>query len=218
MNDRTPPTEPRKKNTGNYLSKIDEVPKEIRDYAINKLTPLDSAGNRIKDGQGNEVTASISAAKENGSYYGPVILNNDNYLIQAVGKGRLFAIVHEKQNVAFQGASLATLDAKKSLNGTNIQIHYTNDKAKAYPWADKSQKTEVKESPGEKAIRPDDFIQKASEYAKANIKNPNQREAFLKHMNNVTEQVFNKQQPKIKSTRVESAPEKDKQTETNIER
>ena len=39
MNDRTTPTEPRKKNSGKYLSKIDEVPKEIRDYAINKLTP-----------------------------------------------------------------------------------------------------------------------------------------------------------------------------------
>ncbi len=218
MNDRTTPTEPRKKNSGKYLSKIDEVPKEIRDYAINKLTPLDSAGNRIKDGQGNEVTASISVAKENGSYYGHVILNNDNYLVQAVGKDRLFAIVHEKQNVAFQGASLATLDAKKSLNGTNIQIHYTNDKAKVYPWTDKSQNIESKEPPGEKTIKPEELLQKAAEYADANIKNPIQRQAFLKHLNNVTEQVFNKQQPEVKPHRVESAPEKDKQTETGIER
>jgi hypothetical protein len=218
MNERTTSTESRKKNTGKYLSKIDEVPKEIRDYAINKLTPLDTNGKRVKDSQGNEVTASTSAAKENGSYYGPVILNNDNYLVQTVGKDRLFAIVHEKQNVAFQGASLATLDAKKSLNGTNIQIHYTNDKAKAYPWADKSQKIESKESPGEKTIKPEDLMQRAAEYAKANIKNSNQREAFLKHLNNVTEQVFNKPQPEVKPHREEPKPEKDKQTETGIER
>jgi hypothetical protein len=54
---------------------------------------------------------------------------------------------------------------------------------------------------------------KAAEHAKANIKKSNQREAFLKHLNNVTEQ-----QPKVKPHRVESKPEKDKQTETGIER
>jgi hypothetical protein len=209
----TSPAEPKKKTPGNYLSKIDEVPKEIRDYAINKLTPLDSSGNRIKDGKGNDVTAIISAAKENGSYYGPVLLNNDNYLVQAVGKERLFAIVHEKQNIAFQGAGLPTLEAKKSLNGTNIQIHYTNDKAKVYPWTDKTQKVESKEEPNEKSIKPDEFMKKAVEYADSNIKNPIQRTAFIKHLNNVTEQVFNKQQPEAKL-----APEKGQQTETSIER
>lgn len=219
MTDRTtPPAEPKKKNPGKYLSKIDEVPKEIRDYAINKLTPLDPDGNRIKDGKGNDVNASISAAKENGSYYGPVLLNNDNYLVQAVGKDRLFAIVHEKQNVAFQGAALPTLDAKKSLNGTNIQIHYTNDKAKAYPWTDKTQKADAKEESGEKTIKPDELLKKAVEYADANIKNSIQRQAFLKHLNNVTEQVFNKQQPEANQHRAESAPEKGKQIETGIER
>jgi len=219
MTDRTTqPAEPKKKTPGKYLSNIDEVPKEIRDYAINKLTPLDSGGNRIKDGKGNDVTASISAAKENGSYYGPVILNNDNYLVQAVGKERLFAIVHEKQNVAFQGAALPTLDAKKSLNSTNIQIHYTNDKAKAYPWTDKTQNVESKQEPEEKTIKPDEFLKKAAEYAAANIKNPIQRQAFMKHLNNVTEQVVNKQQPETNQHRTESAPEQGKQNETGIER
>ena len=40
----------------------------------------------------------------------------------------------------------------------------------------------------------------------------------MKHLNNVTEQVFNKQQPEVKPHRVEPKPEKDKQTETGIER
>ena len=219
MTDRTTQApEPKKKAPGKYLSKIEEVPKEIRDYAINKLNPVDAAGNRIKDGNGNEVTASISAAKENGSYYGPVILNNDNYLVQAVGKDRLFAIVHEKQNVALQGAALPTLDAKKSLNGTSIQIHYTNDKAKAYPWTEKSQKAEAKEEAGEKTIKPDEFLKKAAEYADANIKNPIQRQAFMKHLNNVTEQVVNKQQPEAGQRHTEAKTEQGKQPETGIER
>ena len=69
------------KVVGGYLHKIEEVPKEVRDYAINKLNPVDAAGERIKDAQGNNITARISTAKENGSYYGPVILNNEKFVV-----------------------------------------------------------------------------------------------------------------------------------------
>ena len=144
MNDRTASSTPAQsksapaKVAGNYIHKIEEVPKEVRDYAINKLNPVDAAGERIKDAQGNNITARISTAKENGSYYGPVILNNEKFLVQAVGKERLSAVVHHKDDVALQGASLALLDAKKTMNGTNVQVHYTGDKAKAYHWSDKS--------------------------------------------------------------------------------
>ena len=119
------------KVVGNYLHKIEEVPKEVRDYAINKLNPLDAAGERIKDAHGNNITARVSTAKENGSYYGPVILNNDKFIVQAVGKDRISAVVHHKDDVALQGASLALLDAKKTMNGPSVQVHYTGDKAKA---------------------------------------------------------------------------------------
>ena len=91
MNDRTipagdnaPAKQPAKQRpqVGDYLMKIEEVPKEVRDYAINKLSPKDADGNRLKDDAGKEVRAGIAAAKENGSYYGPVVLNNDiEYLV-----------------------------------------------------------------------------------------------------------------------------------------
>lgn len=42
------------------------------------------------------------------------------------------------------------------------------------------------------AITAADFMKQAQEYAKENIKNTNQREAFLKHLSNVTEKVYSK--------------------------
>ncbi len=198
MNERTagsPAVQRTASNTkvvGGYLHKIEEVPKEVRDYAINKLNPVDAAGERIKDAQGNNITARISTAKENGSYYGPVILNNEKFLVQAVGKERLSAVVHHKDDVALQGASLALLDAKKTMNGTNVQVHYTGDKAKAYHWSDKSKQAAdpakdapekaPQQAPVKEAMKAEDFMKQAADYAKENIKNTNQREAFLKHL------------------------------------
>nr|BCT99685.1 hypothetical protein [uncultured bacterium] len=213
------------KVVGGYLHKIEEVPKEVRDYAINKLNPVDAAGERIKDAQGNNITARISTAKENGSYYGPVILNNEKFIVQAVGKERLSAVVHHKDDVALQGASLALLDAKKTMNGTNVQVHYTGDKAKAYHWSDKSKQAAdpakdapekaPQQAPVKEAMKAEDFMKQAADYAKENIKNTNQREAFLKHLGNVTEQAFNKQPEATKST---PAPVQAKQADTGIER
>lgn len=199
-----------RKVVGDYVSKVEDVPKEVREYAVNKLTPLVD-GKRVKDGQGKEITAVVSTAKENGSYYGPVILNNDKYLVQAVGKDRLYAIVHQKEDLTLKSSTLALLDAKKQLNGTNVQIHYTGDKAQAYPYADKGRQRDTaapaKEAPVRETIKPEDFMQKASEYAKANIKNGNQREAFLKHLGNVAQQVF--PQPEVtKAGRATPAPTK----------
>jgi len=231
MNERTagsPAVQRTASNTkvvGGYLHKIEEVPKEVRDYAINKLNPVDAAGERIKDAQGNNITARISTAKENGSYYGPVILNNEKFLVQAVGKERLSAVVHHKDDVALQGASLALLDAKKTMNGTNVQVHYTGDKAKAYHWSDKSKQAAdpakdapekaPQQVPVKEAMKAEDFMKQAADYAKENIKNTNQREAFLKHLGNVTEQAFNKQPEATKST---PAPVQAKQADTGIER
>lgn len=231
MTDRTATAQtgqrPARKVIGDYLHKIEDVPKEARDYTINKLNPVDEAGERIKDGQGNPITARISAAKENGSYYGPVVLNNDQYLVQAVGKERLSAVVHKKEDLALQGASLALLDAKKTLNGTNVQIHYSGDKAKAYHWTDKSRETQqpqqtqapvqqAQAAPVKEPLKAEDFMQQAAEYAKENIKNTNQRQAFLKHLGNVTAQAFDQEQAKPVKAKAVPAPEK--QADTGLER
>ncbi|WP_281661198.1 KfrB domain-containing protein [Microvirgula aerodenitrificans] len=234
MNERTPNSSaeqrlPSKtKVIGDYLHRINEVPKEIRDYAINKLNPVDANGERINDTQGNPIMARVATAKENGSYYGPVILNNDRFIVQAVGKDRLSAVIHHKNDIALQGSSLQLLDARKTMNGTNVQIHYTGEKAKAYPWqAEKNRQAEsekeapqqppAKQAPAKPPIKAEDFLKQAAEYAKENIKNTNQREAFLKHLGNVTERVFNKRPPEV--TKSTPAPEQAKQqADTGIER
>lgn len=211
------------KVVGHYLTKIEDVPKEIREYAINRLNPTDAEGNRLKDGSGRLVTASVSTAKENGSYYGPVVLNNDKYLVQAVGKDRLYAVVHSKENVALQGATLSLLDAKKNMGGFSVQVHYNGDKAKVFPWKDKYRteqdnnlNTPAKESaPSKDAMNPESIMAKAAEYAKQNIKNANQREAFLKHLGNVTQEAF--QQPEAKQTTKQPQPQQAK-ADNSIER
>ena len=48
------------------------------------------------------------------------------------------------------------------------------------------------------------------------MKNTNQREAFLKHLGNVTEQAFNKRQPE--ATKSTPAPVQAKQADIGIER
>lgn len=225
MNEHTAKAETGQRNfsskvIGNYIHKIEDVPKEVRDYALNKLNPVDEVGDRIRDGQGNPITARISTAKENGSYYGPVILNNEKFIVQAVGKERLSAVVHHKENVALQGASLTLLDAKKTMNGTSVQIHYTGDKSKAYHWADKNKQMPgpvkvADKTPEKEVIKAEDFMLQATAYAKTNIKNTNQREAFLKHLGNVTNQVFNKEQAQQAKAKILPAPE---QIQNGIER
>lgn len=187
-----------KKTVGNYITNIKDVPTEVREYAVNRLNPIDADGKRLKDSSGHDVVASVTTAKENGSYYGPVVLNNDKFLVQAVGKDRLYAVVHDKQNVALQGSTLSMLDAKKNLGGFSIQVHYNGDKAKAFPWADKSRAAQEKpveahtkdSSPAKETISSESMMAMAAEYAKQNIKNTNQREAFLKHLGNVTKEAF----------------------------
>lgn len=200
MNDRTATLQTRqsrKKVIGDYLHKIEDIPIEAREYTINKLNPVDEAGKRIKDNNENPITARISTAKENGSYYGPVILNNEQYLIQAIGKKRLSAVVHRKEDIALQGASLGILDAKKTMNGTNVQIHYSGDKAKVYHWVDKRRETEQAKTPAEKALakepmKAEDFMHQSTEYAKSNI----------------SAQAFDKQQPQLAKVKTDTGIER----------
>ncbi len=231
MNSLSTPPAPDPKETGNsanrpignFLIKIEEVPAEVRDYAINKLSPKDANGNSIKDKQGKDVRAGISTARENGSYYGPVILNNDKFIVQAVGKDRSYAVVHPKEKVKLQGSTLTMLDSKKQLNGFNVQVHYSEGQAKAYPYKPKETILDETSKVNEKAIiKPEYLIAKAQEYAVSNIKHAGQRAAFLKHMEKVTQQAFQQEQNAKPHQSLQQATQDTHQrrakTDTNIER
>jgi hypothetical protein len=208
---------------GAYLMQIDHVPAEVREYAVNKISPTDSSGNPLKDDAGKEVKASISVAKENGSYYGPVILNNDKFIVQAVGKQRNYAVVHPKDKVELQGSTLKMLDQKKQLNGFNVQIHYSGDKAKAYPFKPREATAQQEQqAPAKEQMKSEELLAQAQEYAAKNIKNTNQRNAFMKHLEAVAKQAFDAPeqaaQQKTTAKPVQQKQQPAKQADQGIER
>ncbi len=200
--DNTPPA--KAENKGQPLLKIEDVPKEIRAYALDKTTPKDDNGQPIKG-----KAPPVIPAKENGSYYGKVISNTDKYLVQLTGQAndKQWLVVHEKEKIALQGAPLQKMDEGKRLNNAGVQIHYTGDKAKAYPWSPKDK------GEAAKTITKDAFVEQAKLYAQENIKNANQRTAFVKHLEGMADKAFpdkakNQQKEQSPAERPDKAPNK----------
>jgi hypothetical protein len=196
---------------GDYLMKIEDVPKEVREYAINKISLKDADGNFLKDENNKEIKANIAVAKENGNYYGQVVLNNDSYIVQAVGKNQNFVVVHPKNKIELQGNTLKTLDEKKQMNGFSIQVHYTGDQAKVYPFKPKEREEAIKE-----AMTPETLLTQAKEYAEKNIKNSSQRSAFLKHMEAVVERAFPQQQQQQEVKQEKTPSERTQQPQERV--
>lgn len=177
---------PRPKDAGKYITAPDKIPPEIKAY-VDKRLGQDENGNPRKDENDKVISPAIFPAKENGSYKGKVILNNDTYLVQTIGKDERTAVVHEKANLELMGERLKFRDQKQTLHNADIQVHYTDGKAKAYPVKNEQQQGGVEKQAGveKAAINNEQMLQKAQEYAAENIKNGKSRDAFLKHFENV---------------------------------
>lgn len=181
---------------GPAITDIKNVPKEIRDTAITRAAPKNHKGEILVGDDGKPLLPQLRSAKEGGSYRGPVVLNSDKYLVQAVGKNRDFLIVHEKSNVQMQGTALPKMDSEKRLNGFNVQVHYTGKDAKAYPYSPEREAEKRQQAREERAaqqpataLTKDQLAQSAQTYAQT-IKNAKSREAFLNHINQLTSQSF----------------------------
>jgi len=110
-----------------------KISPEVKVYVQQKLG-MDKDG-VLKTGEdGKPVEVKLTTARENGDYYGKVVLNRDDQIVQAVGKVGTTAVVHDKANLEFVGDKLKWLDEKQRMNGQSVQIHYQGDKAKMYPW------------------------------------------------------------------------------------
>ena len=178
---------------GDPITDIRNVPKEIRDTAIVRAAPKNHKGEILKDDSGKPKLPQLLSAKENGSYRGPVILNSDKYLVQAVGQRNDFLILHEKGNLQLQGKVLPKLDAEKQMNGFNVQVHYSGAEARAYPYspekdAEKRQQTRAEQP----SLTKEELSKQAQAYAQT-IKNAKSREAFLNHISQLSSHSF--QQP-----------------------
>lgn len=154
--------QPVKKELGDFIMSKDAIPTGLHNY-MKKVA--ESTGKPAPD---------LIPARQNGSYRGPVLMENNGYLVQSVGQDGNKAIVHKKDNLTLEGDYLNQRAAAGKLRGTNLQIHYKDDKAQVYPLA-------------EKKLAPETIMDKAQKYAAENIRNAKQREAFLKHLENVTQ-------------------------------
>lgn len=148
----------------------------------------------------------VGVAREDGAYKGKIVYSDDRYIGQAVGKDQKNAVLHLRRDVELVGSNLDYRAKNNILNGASVQVHYNGDKAKAYPFNAEREAKQREESrdvrradhaahrdggvkiqdPREKKLSPDQLMRQAQQYASDQIKNPKQREAFLKHLEAAT--------------------------------
>ncbi|HCF0934682.1 TPA: hypothetical protein NH725_005181 [Pseudomonas aeruginosa] len=194
---------------GPYRMEFAAIPEDIR------KTVADKVGGNID----------VWPAKENGSYKGPVVHADQNYIVQAVGLRRETAVIHQRNDLNMQGPMLLQRDSRNDLENRNLQVHYTGSSAKVYMWdAEKEAQQRAARAAAKEADRSTSSASKvmseAEKYAAENIKNAKQREAFLKHLGNVTQQAFQPQQRQEQAAKEQAkpVPSQTKQADHGIER
>jgi putative DNA primase/helicase len=100
---------------GNPLFDFKEVPMEIRAAAQQRF--------------GADVRMGVP--RENGLYKGEVF-NTDRYLVQEVATRSV--VFHDKQNMEFVDSRLKWCNENQRLNGAEVQVGYTGDQSKVYPY------------------------------------------------------------------------------------
>lgn len=100
---------------GNPLFDFREVPMEIRAAAQQRF--------------GADVR--MGAPRENGLYKGEVF-NTDRYLVQEVATRSV--VFHDKQTMEFVDSRLKWCNENQRLNGAEVQVGYTGDQSKVYPY------------------------------------------------------------------------------------
>ncbi|SDE09205.1 hypothetical protein [Paraburkholderia lycopersici] len=109
-----PPVE-QLRQIGNPLFEFKDVPMEIRAAAQQRF--------------GADVRMGVP--RENGLYKGEVF-NTDRYLVQEVATRSV--VFHDKQNMEFVDSRLKWCNENQRLNGAEVQVGYTGDQSKVYPY------------------------------------------------------------------------------------
>lgn len=135
----------------------DEIHPHIKEQASKRLVP----------------GAEFHPAREGGSYKGPILYADNNFIVQGVGKDKDSAVVHRRSDLELVTSNLKWREENNRLGSTPIQVHYKGEKgapsqsAKAYNWNPEREQAE-------KALA------KAQAFAKG-ISDPKERDAFLKN-------------------------------------
>ncbi|UDB88438.1 hypothetical protein LCZ91_22580 [Xanthomonas citri pv. mangiferaeindicae] len=160
-------------NTSTTQSKAEDrikptdIPREIRATVAEKL--------------GKEADVFPAKSDSKNGYKGPVIHADKEFIVQAIGKGQRSAIVHLRNDVEFQGPKLQSRDQNNDLVNRNIQVHYRDGQAKAYPW-NPERAAENQAQTQRKTVDP---VEAAKEYAQTAFKTAKQRDAFVAHVQGV---------------------------------
>ncbi|MBD1487554.1 hypothetical protein GUF76_22415 [Xanthomonas citri pv. citri] len=144
-----------------------DIPREIRATVAEKL--------------GKEADVYPAKSDSKNGYKGPVIHADKDFIVQAIGKGHRSAIVHLRNDVEFQGPKLQSRDQNNDLVNRNIQVHYRDGQAKAYPW-NPERAAENQAQTQRKTVDP---VEAAKEYAQTAFKTAKQRDAFVAHVQGV---------------------------------
>jgi hypothetical protein len=146
---------------GKYRMEFDQIPPEIKDLAKQKL--------------GDKAT--IAPARENGNYKGSVMLNSEQYLVQAIGKDNKAAIVHRKEDIELVSQNLQWRDQEKRLGSVNVAVYYKGEKANVFPWNKEREADQILYH---------GTMKHAHEYAGNNFKAEKERTKFLSHVEKMT--------------------------------
>jgi len=133
------------------------------------------------------VDAVAYPAKAGGSYKGPVIHADESFIVQAVGRDRSSAVLHQRSDLEVQGAALRQRYQRDDLIERNIQVHYRGTTAKVFPWdpaRTSSNRTDGDGSSPAKQAQPDRdaLLATATGYARDAFKTGKQRDAFVAHV------------------------------------
>lgn len=110
-----PASQSERPRAGAPLHDLKDVPPEVKAAAQQRF------GHDIRMG----------VPRENGLYKGEVY-NTDRYLVQEVATRSV--VFHEKPGMEFVDSRLKWCNENQRLNGADVQVGYTGDKAKVYPF------------------------------------------------------------------------------------
>jgi putative DNA primase/helicase len=111
-----PPTARTRREIGDALYGLDDVPQEL------KLLAQHYFGRPIR----------MATPRENGGPYRGRILDTERYLIQEVSARSV--VFHVKDRMELVSDRLRWMDANQMLSGADVQIGYDGDRPKVFPW------------------------------------------------------------------------------------
>ena len=111
-----PAPAPARRQVGEPLYGLDEVPGEIKALAQHRF----GAQTRM------------ATPRENGGPYRGEVFNTEHYLIQEVSTRSV--VFHAKSDMEFVSDRLRWMDENQRLNGAEVQVGYDGARARVYPW------------------------------------------------------------------------------------